>query len=185
MAHLHGLLDGDELLAELAPHVEQVGEIFDSFLPHERQVLSNDPDIRHRVAGLGFPRPDVAARHVFNWRSGKARSLRSPAARHAFEEMLPALLPAIAASAHPDHALNRLSDIVERLSSGVRVRLLDARPQLAELLAKVLAHAPLLADQLARRPQLFEGLFDASSFAMPPVAEKFEDPWRCNVELSL
>ncbi len=175
VAHLHGLLDGDELLAELAPHVEQVGEIFDSLAPDERQVLSNDPDIlRSELAGLGFPRPDVAARHVFNWRSGKARSLRSPAARHAFEEMLPALLPAIAASAHPDHALNRLSDIVERLSSGVNFfRLLDARPQLAELLAKVLAHAPLLADQLARRPQLFEGLFDASSFAMPPVAEKF------------
>ena len=104
-----------------------------------------------------------------DWRSGKARSLRSPAARQAFEAMLPALLAAIAAGADPDRALNRLSDIVERLSSGVNFfRLLEARPQLAELLAKVLAHAPALADQLGRRPELFEGLFDASSFAMPP-----------------
>ena len=88
--------------------------------------------------------------------------------------MLPTLLPAIAAGATPDHALNRLSDIIERLSSGVNFfRLLEARPQLAELLAKVLAHAPALADQLARRPELFEGLFDASSFAMPPPAEEF------------
>ena len=88
--------------------------------------------------------------------------------------MLPALLPAIAAGAHPDHALNRLSDIVERLSSGVNFfRLLEARPQLAQLLATLLAHAPALADQLGRRPELFEGLFDASSFAMPPAAEEF------------
>src|SRR5204863_169641 len=29
------------------------------------------------------------------------------------------------------------------------------------------------ADQLARRPELFEGLFDASSFEMPPEAEEF------------
>jgi glutamate-ammonia-ligase adenylyltransferase len=39
----------------------------------------------------------------------------------------------------------------------------------------VLAHAPTLADQLARRPELFEGLFDASSFAMPPPADEFAD----------
>jgi glutamate-ammonia-ligase adenylyltransferase len=52
-------------------------------------------------------------------------------------------------------------------------RLLEARPQLAQLLAKVLAHAPALAEQLARRPELFEGLFDASSFSMPPPADEF------------
>ena len=85
--------------------------------------------------------------------------------------MLPALMRAIAAGADPERALNRLSDIVERLSSGVNLfRLLEARPPLADLLAKVLAHAPALADQLARRPELFEGLFDASSFEMPPAA---------------
>jgi glutamate-ammonia-ligase adenylyltransferase len=39
--------------------------------------------------------------------------------------------------------------------------------------AKVLAHAPALANQLGRRPELFEGLFDASSFAPPPAAEEF------------
>ena len=43
------------------------------------------------------------------------------------------------------------------------------------MLAKLLAHAPALADQLARRPELLEGLFDASSFAMPPPAREFAD----------
>src|SRR6185503_11490391 len=38
---------------------------------------------------------------------------------------------------------------------------------------KVIAHAPVLADQLGRRPELFEGLFDASSFSMPPTAPEF------------
>jgi len=88
--------------------------------------------------------------------------------------MLPSLLRAIATGADPNRALNRLSDIVERLSSGVNFfRLLEARPALGRLLAKILAHAPVLADQLARRPELFEGLFDASSFAMPPPADEF------------
>jgi glutamate-ammonia-ligase adenylyltransferase len=175
VAQLHGLGSGDELLEDLRPHVEQAGRIFDSLAPDDRSVLSNDPDIlKSELARLGFEDPEAAARHVSHWRSGKARSLRSPAARQAFEAMLPALLPAIAAGSTPDHSLNRLSDIVERLSSGVNFfRLLEARPQLAELLAKVLAHAPALADQLGRRPELFEGLFDASSFSMPPAAEEF------------
>jgi len=177
VALLHGLVDGGALIGELRPHVDAVGRIFDSLSPGERGFLSNDPDILNKeLAALGFADPDAAARHVARWRSGKARSLRSPAAQQAFEAMLPALLPAIAAGGQPDHALNRLSDIVERLSSGVNFfRLLEARPQLAELLAKVLAHAPALADQLARRPELFEGLFDASSFAMPPPADEFAE----------
>jgi glutamate-ammonia-ligase adenylyltransferase len=175
VAQLHGLKNGAELVEELRPHVERVGTLFDGLAPDERRQLSNDPAIAVKeLAELGFHDPNQAARHVADWRSGKARSLRSPAAQQAFEAMLPGLLKAIAAGADPDHALNRLSDIVERLSSGVNLfRLLEARPALAELLAKVLAHAPALADQLARRPELFEGLFDASSFAMPPEAEQF------------
>ncbi|HEY7006538.1 MAG TPA: bifunctional [glutamine synthetase] adenylyltransferase/[glutamine synthetase]-adenylyl-L-tyrosine phosphorylase, partial [Sphingomicrobium sp.] len=175
VAELHGLEGGPELIGALRPEVDRVGRIFDSLAPDERSELSNDPDIvKSELARLGFHDVEAAARHVANWRSGKARSLRSPAARQAFEAMLPALLPAIAAGATPDHALNRLSDIVERLSSGVNFfRLLEARPQLAELLAKVLAHAPLLADQLGRRPELIEGLFDSSSFSMPPEADEF------------
>ncbi len=177
VAQLHGLATGEDLIALIGPHTEEVGRIFDSLAPDERDVLSSDPDIlRDELATLGFADPERAARHVSHWRSGKPRSLRSPAARQAFEAMLPALLPAIAAGATPDHALNRLSDIVERLSSGVNFfRLLEARPQLAQLLAKILAHAPALSNQLARRPELFEGLFDASSFAMPPSAQEFAE----------
>jgi glutamate-ammonia-ligase adenylyltransferase len=174
VARLHGLNDGGELLRLLAPPVEEAGRIFDSLSPEGQGQLSNDPQILAReLRELGFAEPEAAARHVAAWRSGKPRSLRSPAAQQAFEAMLPGLLQAIAASADPHHALNRLGDIVERLSTGVNFfRLLEARPALARLLAKILAHAPALADQLARRPQLFEGLFDASSFEMPDAPQE-------------
>jgi glutamate-ammonia-ligase adenylyltransferase len=177
VARLHGLSSGPELIKLLRPSVESVGSIFDSLAPDDRKQLSNDPKIlRNELAELGFADSEAAARHLAHWRSGKARSLRSPAAQQAFEAMLPRLLQAIACGADPDHALNRLSDIVERLSSGVNLfRLLEARPPLGQLLAKVLAHAPALADQLGRRPELFEGLFDASSFAMPPSAQEFAE----------
>jgi len=175
VARLHGLQSGSDLVDLLKPYVERAGAIFDSLAPEERKQLSNDPDILGKeLSALGFADPGAAARHVADWRSGRARSLRSPAAQQAFEAMLPGLLQAIAGGADPDHALNRLGDIVERLSSGVNLfRLLEARPPLAELLAKLLAHAPALAEQLGRRPELFEGLFDSSSFEMPPDAADF------------
>jgi glutamate-ammonia-ligase adenylyltransferase len=175
VARLHGLGSGAELLELLAPHVDRAGRIFDGLAPEGGHRLSSEPaQLAEDLRAIGFDQPEAAATRVADWRSGKARSLRSPAAQAAFEAMLPALLQAIAKGADPAHALNRLSDIVERLSSGVNFfRLLEARPALAQMLAKVLAHAPALADQLARRPELFEGVFDASSFELPPSAEEF------------
>jgi glutamate-ammonia-ligase adenylyltransferase len=86
--------------------------------------------------------------------------------------MLPPLLREIAAGPDPERALNRLADIVERLSSGINLyRLLEARPQLSRHLALILAHAPPLADMLSRRPDLLDGLIDESSFALPPEPE--------------
>jgi glutamate-ammonia-ligase adenylyltransferase len=175
VAHLHGLKKGPDLLDLLRPHVERAGALFDGLAPETSGRLSNDPDILlGELRTIGFQDPAMAARRIGGLRSGRARSLRSPAAQTAFEAMLPGLLTAIAAGPDPEHALNRLSDIVERLSSGINLyRLLEARPKLGLLLAKILAHAPALSDQLARRPELLEGLFDASSFDPPPSAEEF------------
>ena len=52
-----------------------------------------------------------------------------------------------------------------RLPSGVNFyRLLEARPGLTQHLAAILSHAPALAEQLGRRPELLDGLIDASAF---------------------
>jgi glutamate-ammonia-ligase adenylyltransferase len=175
VARLHGLPDRDALLDEIRPHAERVGRLFDSLAPDDHGRLPSEPErLLDELRGFGFDDPVTVAKRIEEWRSGHARSLRSPAAQRAFEAMLPGLLQAIAAGSDPLHAINRLSDIVERLSSGVNLfRLLEARPVLARLFAKVLAHAPALSDQLARRPELFEGLFDATSFEMPPPPEEF------------
>ena len=53
--------------------------------------------------------------------------------------------------------LNRFADLVDRLPSGINIyRLLEARPDLAQQLALILSLAPALAEQLARRPVLFD-----------------------------
>jgi len=172
VAKLGGYGDAADLLAALAPHVEAVGQQFDGLVSEREERLSNDPDIlRAELAAMGFIEVEEAFRRIGDWRSGRARSLRSPAARAAFEEMLPTLMRAVAGGPEPIRALNRFSDIVDKLSSGVNLyRLLAARPRLADLLALILAHAPPLAEQLGRRPTLLDGLIDESSFAPPPTA---------------
>ena len=173
VAMLDGKEDGAELLAALAPHVEAVGKQFDGLISEREERLSNDPDIlRNELGAMGFDDVEEALRRIGDWRSGRARSLRSPAARAAFETMLPTLMRAVASGPEPVRALNRFSDVVDKLSSGVNLyRLLSAKPQLADLLALILAHAPPLAEQLGRRPTLLDGLIDESSFGLPLDAE--------------
>jgi len=172
LARLDGRESPEEFISVLAPHVEAVGEYFDGLVSDREERLSNDPDIlRAELGGMGFVEVEEACRRVGDWRSGRARSLRSPPARAAFEAMLPTLMRAVAAGPDPIRSLNRFGDIIDKLSSGVNLyRLLGARPKLADLLALILAHAEPLADQLGRRPTLLDGLIDESSFAEPPDA---------------
>jgi glutamate-ammonia-ligase adenylyltransferase len=175
VARLHGLEDGSALIAGLRPHVEEAERLFGELADDRAGRLSNDPIVlRRELAEFGFRDPEGAAARIAELRSGRVRSTRSTAARNALEAMLPELMKAIGGGPDQSRALNRFSDLTERLSSGVNLyRLIAARPDLGELLATILSHAPALADQLARRPDLLDGLVDASSFALPPSAEQF------------
>ncbi|MCL6699393.1 bifunctional [glutamine synthetase] adenylyltransferase/[glutamine synthetase]-adenylyl-L-tyrosine phosphorylase [Sphingomonas sp. NSE70-1] len=177
VARLHGSESAAAFLEILAPQVEAVGVQFDALVSDRDERLSNDPDIlRSELTSMGFEEVEEAFRRVADWRSGRARSLRSPPAREAFEAMLPTLMRSVAAGPDPIRSLNRFGDIVDKLSSGVNLyRLLSARPKLADLLSLILAHAPPLAEQLGRRPTLLDGLIDESSFAPPPDAAELAD----------
>ncbi len=175
VARLHGAEDGTALVERLRAHVERTEQLFGELAEDGGGRLSNDPTVlRAELAELGFRDPEAAAARVVDLRSGRARSTRSAAAREALEAMLPALMTAVASGPGQVRALNRFSDLTGRMSSGVNLyRLVAARPDLGELLATILSHAPALADQLARRPDLLDGLLDASSFALPPSAPEF------------
>ena len=183
VARLHGLEDSDALLRQLEPHVAHVEAIFGTLSDDRGGKLSNDPTVlRAELREMGYADPELAVAHVAEWRSGRARSLRSTAARNAFETMLPPLLEAVAQGPEPGRALNRFADLVERLSSGVNLyRLIGAQPELGKLLALILSQAPALADQLARRPDLLDGLLDASTFSLPPSAADLADRFKAAI----
>jgi len=101
--------------------------------------------------------PALAATLVAGWRTGRARSLRAPEARRAFEAVLPRLLPAVGRGRKGRDGLLRLDRLIQALALGVQVwRLLKAHPPLVDTLARLLTATPWLADRLARHPQLLD-----------------------------
>ncbi|HZF93454.1 MAG TPA: bifunctional [glutamine synthetase] adenylyltransferase/[glutamine synthetase]-adenylyl-L-tyrosine phosphorylase [Allosphingosinicella sp.] len=178
VARLHGLEDGAALIERVRPAVTQVARAYDALDAGEGDLLPEGAEpLEARLAAAGFTDPVAARLRVEGWRSGKVRALRSPPARAAFEAMLPVLVEAFGKAPDAMRAVNRFDQLVERLPSGINFfRLLEAQPELTRILATVLSHAPVLAEQLGRRAELLDTLIDSSAFApVPPVETLIED----------
>jgi glutamate-ammonia-ligase adenylyltransferase len=165
VARLHGVADGDALVALLRPHVEAVCRIYDALDGGGEEVVPAEGDrLGAMLTAAGFGDPDHAIRLIEHWRSGAIRALRTPAALEALEAVLPGLVDALGKAPDPNYAITQLAALVERLPSAVNLfRLLEARPGLRMLLTDILSHAPTLAEQLGRRAELLDRLIDATA----------------------
>lgn len=176
VAKLDGLAGGAELIAELSEISETVGRRFDTLIETYAPtgaVAVEAPPLAAELSSLGFDNADALADRVEGWEGGQYRCLRSAEAREAFSHMRPQLLRALAEAPDPDRALLRWEQLLAGLPSAINVfRLLDARPGLLAVVMRILAHAPTLADELARRSDLLDTLIDRSAFDLPgSVAE--------------
>ncbi|MES2097795.1 MAG: bifunctional [glutamine synthetase] adenylyltransferase/[glutamine synthetase]-adenylyl-L-tyrosine phosphorylase [Pseudomonadota bacterium] len=171
VAQLAGFETGEALIRMLRPNVTAVGRIYDSLDPPDAATLSSDGDsLAGQLQTLGFVDQATATQVVDRWRGGAYPALRSPAARLALEAVLPGLMTALGQAPDPRAALIQLDTMLSRLPSAINFfRLLEARPQLAALLASILSYAPPLAEALGRRPALLDGLIDAT--ALDPVGD--------------
>ncbi|MES2445486.1 MAG: bifunctional [glutamine synthetase] adenylyltransferase/[glutamine synthetase]-adenylyl-L-tyrosine phosphorylase [Pseudomonadota bacterium] len=172
VAALDGAGDGAALVAGLRPHVERVGAVYDGLAGEASPGLASDGEtLEAQLGQAGFPDPASALRLIEAWRSGGSYpALRTAHAREALESVLPGLIAAFAAGPDPSHAIARFDAMLSRLPSAINFfRLLEAQPALARLMTTILCHAPTLADRLASRAQLLDGLIDAT--ALKPVAD--------------
>lgn len=176
VARLDGLAGGAALVEELAAISEGVGLRYDRLIAaHAAEGITTTtvaPDsgdaLTAELDKLGFADPAALAARIEGWRTGKLRALRSETSRRAWNAIQPALLAAFACAPDPERALTRWESLLANLPSAVNLfRLLEARPALLALLARVLGLAPPLADALARRADLLDPLIDASAFDLP------------------
>ena len=176
VARLHGLSNGKALLGLLQQPVTEVGAIYDSLGGTATDAMPSQQDrLESALRQQGFGKGDAAqfAMRIQDWRGGKVRAIRTPAAHAALEAMLPALVSGLAEALAPGEAVSRFDRLIERLPSAVNLfRLIEARPALLKALTLILCHAPTLAEALSRRAELLDGLIDATALeSLGPVED--------------
>jgi [glutamine synthetase] adenylyltransferase / [glutamine synthetase]-adenylyl-L-tyrosine phosphorylase len=138
----------------------------------------DDPETLGTLRGLGYAEPSAAAAIVRGWHHGRYRSMRSQRARELMTELIPGLLAAFGRTANPDTAVLRFDQFLEHLPAGVQLlSLFYANPRLLDIVAEIMGGVPRLAEQLARRPSLLDGVLGAEFFdplpARPALAAEF------------
>ncbi|MBS0386494.1 MAG: bifunctional [glutamine synthetase] adenylyltransferase/[glutamine synthetase]-adenylyl-L-tyrosine phosphorylase [Proteobacteria bacterium] len=134
--------------------------------------VDDNPETLATIQKLRFSDPTAVSQTIRGWHHGRIRAMRSERARELLTRLTPKLLRSFSTAGDPDHAFARFAAFFAGLSAGVQVlALLDARPQLLDLLARVLSVAPRLAEALALRPLLLDSLIEPR-FAAPISADR-------------
>lgn len=172
VARLHGLPDGEALLALLRPVTAEVAAIYDRMVDENGtdgpRLADEGLPLEDQLRDMGYTDPAAVTQRLVRWRSGKIRAIRSTSAREAFEAVLPAIMAALAQAPDRDQALARFDNMIETMSSAINVfRLLEARPALLQLVADILSYAPTLAEALGLHSEYLDALIDSSAMDLP------------------
>jgi glutamate-ammonia-ligase adenylyltransferase len=125
----------------------------------------DDPETVQTLERMGFPNGGAVSAQIRAWHHGRYRATRSARARELLTELMPRLLTTLGQTADPDTAFRRFDDFLRALPAGVQFfALLYSNPALLDLIAEVMGMAPLLAEQLARRPALLDGVLAAGLY---------------------
>ena len=125
----------------------------------------DDPETVQTLERMGFPSGSAVSAQIRAWHHGRYRATRSARARELLTELMPRLLSVLGQTADPETAFRRFDDFLRALPAGVQYfALLYSNPALLDLIAEVMGMAPLLAEQLARRPALLDGVLAAGLY---------------------
>ncbi|MCX8998442.1 bifunctional [glutamine synthetase] adenylyltransferase/[glutamine synthetase]-adenylyl-L-tyrosine phosphorylase [Rhizobiaceae bacterium BDR2-2] len=132
----------------------------------------DDPGTLETLRRLGFKRPEDMSRVIRTWHNGRYRATRSVEARERLTELTPELLRVFGESRQADDALLRFDSFLAGLPAGIQLfSLLGNNPALLALLVNIMSAAPRLADTIARRPHVFDGMLDPGLMAELPTRD--------------
>jgi [glutamine synthetase] adenylyltransferase / [glutamine synthetase]-adenylyl-L-tyrosine phosphorylase len=123
----------------------------------------DDPETLDTLRRMGFQEPERAAETIRGWHFGRRAAIQSQRARETLTELVPALLESFAASGDPDAALATLDAALSRMTAAVELfSILRSNAELRQLFADVIGSAPRLANVIATRPHVLDGVIDPS-----------------------
>ncbi|MCF3642580.1 bifunctional [glutamine synthetase] adenylyltransferase/[glutamine synthetase]-adenylyl-L-tyrosine phosphorylase, partial [Rhizobium sp. TRM95111] len=140
---------------------------------------NDDPDTLETLKRLGFERPADISRTIRTWHYGRYRATQSVEARERLTELMPELLRVFGENKRADEALLRFDQFLSGLPAGIQLfSLLSNNPALLSLIVTIMSAAPRLADIIAAKPHVFDGMLDPALLAELPtrayLAERIE-----------
>jgi [glutamine synthetase] adenylyltransferase / [glutamine synthetase]-adenylyl-L-tyrosine phosphorylase len=135
----------------------------------------DDPATLETLRKLGFERPEAISSVIRGWHYGRYRVTQSAPARERLTALTPQLLKAFGENRRADEALLRFDQFLSGLPAGVQLfSLLASNPALLDLMVTIMASAPRLADIIASRPHVFDGMLDPALLSELPTREYLE-----------
>jgi glutamate-ammonia-ligase adenylyltransferase len=132
--------------------------------------VEEDPGTIATLQAMGFRDAAHVSGAIRGWHHGRIRATRSARARELLTKLVPALLPALAATADPDAAFTQFDRFITNLPAGVQLfSQFLARPDFLRLIAAIVGSAPRLAQHLARAPATLDALIDADFLRTLPA----------------
>jgi len=130
----------------------------------------DDPDTLATLSKLGFERPSDIANVIRTWHYGRYRATQSVEARERLTELTPELLRVFGESTRADEALLRFDNFISGLPAGIQLfSLLGNNPNLLFLIVNIMSSAPRLAEIIAAKPHVFDGMLDPGLMAELPT----------------
>lgn len=132
----------------------------------------DDPDTLETLRGLGFERPSDISNVIRTWHYGRYRATQSVEARERLTELTPELLRVFGESKRADEALLRFDSFISGLPAGIQLfSLLSTNPALLSLIVNIMSSAPRLAEIIAAKPHVFDGMLDPGLMAELPTRD--------------
>lgn len=132
----------------------------------------DDPDTLKTLSKLGFERPSDISRVIRTWHYGRYRATQSVEARERLTELTPQLLRVFGESTRADEAILRFDSFISGLPAGIQLfSLLGSNPALLSLIVNIMSSAPRLAEVIAARPHVFDGMLDPGLMAQLPTRD--------------
>lgn len=131
---------------------------------------ADDPDTLNTLRKLGFERPSDISRVIRTWHYGRYKATQSVEARERLTELTPELLRVFGESNRADEGILRFDSFLSGLPSGIQLfSLLGSNPALLSLIVNIMSSAPKLAEVIAAKPHVFDGMLDPGLMAELPT----------------
>jgi glutamate-ammonia-ligase adenylyltransferase len=183
IALMMGFVDIQGLSAKLETVLKTVEKRYARLFEQETRLSSgtgnlvftgqqDDPETLKTLSQLGFQRPADMSRLIRTWHYGRYRATQSAEARERLTELTPELLKAFGQSRRADEALLRFDSFLKGLPAGIQLfSLIANNPPLLALIVTIMSSAPRLADIVASRPHVFDGMLDPGLMAELPTRD--------------